>query len=182
MKNTGEWGEFFPSTLSHFAYNETFAQQYYPLIKEEAESRGFQWQEKFQFTVGQETMESKDIPESIHNVADTIVSEVLACRRCRRNYRILPAELTFYRSMVIPIPRQCFFCRHDARVQFKTPPFQVFGRTCTCGGVASNNGAYKNQTTHFHQDKPCPNEFETSYSPERKEIIYCKDCYQSEIF
>lgn len=30
--------------------------------------------------------------------------------------------------------------------------------------------------------KGCQNEFETSYSPDRPEIIYCEKCYQQEIY
>lgn len=45
MKKTGEWGEFFPSSLSPFGYNETVANEYYPLTKEQAREKGFQWKE-----------------------------------------------------------------------------------------------------------------------------------------
>jgi len=31
MIETGEWGEFFHPSLSPFGYNETVAQEYYPL-------------------------------------------------------------------------------------------------------------------------------------------------------
>ena len=31
MKKTGEWGEFFPSSISPFGYNETVAMEYYPI-------------------------------------------------------------------------------------------------------------------------------------------------------
>lgn len=34
MKSTGEWGEFFPHQLSPYAYNETIAQEYFPLNPE----------------------------------------------------------------------------------------------------------------------------------------------------
>lgn len=37
MHETGEWGEFFPSTISTFAYNESVANDYHPKTKEEAE-------------------------------------------------------------------------------------------------------------------------------------------------
>ena len=40
---TGEWGEFFPSSLSPFGYNETVASEYFPLSKEEALKQGFNW-------------------------------------------------------------------------------------------------------------------------------------------
>jgi len=37
------------------------------------------------------------------------------------------------------------------------------------------------KSTHDHKEK-CPNEFETSYSPTREEIIYCERCYQKEVY
>jgi hypothetical protein len=36
MMQDGEWGEFFPATMSPFGYNETVANEYYPLSKSEA--------------------------------------------------------------------------------------------------------------------------------------------------
>ncbi|MDD3302357.1 MAG: hypothetical protein PHN31_02295 [Candidatus Gracilibacteria bacterium] len=33
MQKTGEWGEFFPSSLSPFGYNETLANEYFPLSR-----------------------------------------------------------------------------------------------------------------------------------------------------
>jgi hypothetical protein len=32
----GEWGEFFPSHVSPFGYNETVAMEYYPVDRNEA--------------------------------------------------------------------------------------------------------------------------------------------------
>ncbi|MEK7459921.1 MAG: hypothetical protein AAB636_02545 [Patescibacteria group bacterium] len=49
-----------------------------------------------------------------------------------------------------------------------------------CNGVESENKKYQNTVGHFHGDKPCSNEFETAISDERKEIVYCKECYQAE--
>lgn len=43
MKETGEWGEFFPISVSPFAYNETAAQDYYPITKEEALKKGYKF-------------------------------------------------------------------------------------------------------------------------------------------
>ena len=36
MTSTHEWGEFFPTTMSDFGYNETVAQDYFPMTKDEA--------------------------------------------------------------------------------------------------------------------------------------------------
>jgi hypothetical protein len=40
MMKTGEWGEFFPSSLSPFGYNETVAQEYFPLISPQPSPKG----------------------------------------------------------------------------------------------------------------------------------------------
>ena len=43
MRSTGEWGEFFPHELSPFGYNETVAQEYFPMTEGEVKSRGWNW-------------------------------------------------------------------------------------------------------------------------------------------
>lgn len=43
MQSTGEWGEFFPHTLSPFGYDETLAQEYFPLLENEAKKQGWKW-------------------------------------------------------------------------------------------------------------------------------------------
>lgn len=50
-----------------------------------------------------------------------------------------------------------------------------------CAGKTSLNGVYKNTITHFHGENHCPNEFETTYSPDRPEIVYCEECYNAEV-
>ena len=37
------------------------------------------------------------------------------------------------------------------------------------------------KTNHDHNGK-CQIEFETSYAPERLEIVYCESCYNQEIY
>lgn len=180
MQFLGEWGEFFPAKFSPFGYNETIAQLYCPLSPEKARSLGFKWQDAVQVTKGQETTGLEDMPESISDVPDSLVEKVLVCALCGRNYRIISPELKFYRKMRIPVPRFCFYCRNNARFRFRNP-FNLWHRQCTCAGIQSKNGMYQNQSEHFHGSSPCPNEFETSYAPDRPEIVYCEVCYQSEI-
>ena len=63
--------------------------------------------------------------------------------------------------MNIPIPRRCFHCRHMNRVKRRNP-FKLWYRKCMKEG--------------------CNNEFETSYAPDRPEIVYCEKCYQGEVY
>lgn len=162
------YGEFYPSELSVFCYNETVALDQIQLTREAALARGFKWQDKLQMTIGKETLKPEMLPESIKDVQDGITGEILACIECQRNYKIIPNELTFYRRMNIPIPRRCFHCRHHARI-LRRNPLELWHRGCMC-----------EKENHGHEGK-CPNEFETSYSPERKEIVYCESCYLREV-
>ena len=170
--NKYKYGEYYPIELSPFGYNETCAIEQFPLSKEQALKRGYNWQDNIQRTTGKETILPENIPDSINDVTDKILEEVLVCINCQRNYKIVPNELIFYRKMQIPIPRRCFHCRHAARVARRNP-FKLWHRQCMCVN-----------TDHPHHDKvkPCPVEFETSYAPKRPEIVYCEKCYQQEVY
>ncbi len=169
--NQYKFGEFYPAELSPFGYNETIAQEQFPLSKEEVEKKGHRWQDNIQKTTGKETLLPDNIPDSINDVEDSILNEVLSCIDCKRNYKIVPNELIFYKKMVIPIPRKCFFCRHADRIK-KRNPFKLWHRACMCDKPNHAN----------HLDIRCPSEFETSYAPERPEIVYCEKCYQAEVY
>jgi hypothetical protein len=101
-----KFGEFFPAELSYFGYNESVAQDRSPLSKEEALGKHFYWRDKMQRTSGKETISISDIPDSIDDVTNEILNEVLACEECKRNYRIVAQELNFYRLMKIPVPHK----------------------------------------------------------------------------
>ena len=162
------YGENYPIELSPFGYNETFASERFPLTREEALSKGYGWQDSLQRTVGKETLASNALPETISETEDTITKEILACRTCGRNYKIVAQEYVFYQKMNIPIPRNCFHCRHAARAARRNP-FQLWTRTCMCTNAS-----------HSHAGK-CDVRFETSYDPLRPETVYCESCYQAEI-
>ncbi|MBI3335281.1 MAG: hypothetical protein HY001_02175 [Candidatus Portnoybacteria bacterium] len=180
MRKTGEYGEFFPPSISPFGYNETQGQVYMPLTREEVEKRGWKWEDKVPGTFGKETLKSKAIPDSIHDISDGIVNEVLACTRCKRNYNIIKPELNFYRKENIPLPRECPDCRYRRKIALR-PPRKPWHRACQCAGKTSEKEVYKNTIEHFHKANHCPNEFETSYSPDREEIVYCEKCYLAEV-
>jgi len=169
MKKTGEYGEFFPAQLSNFGYNETMAQEHFPLTKEEAIGKGFKWWDKLQKTTGKETLKAEEIPDSILDADDSILNEVLACVSCGRDYKIVQNEFIFLKKHSISIPRQCLYCRMTSRFKFENP-FKLWHRTCMC-----------KKEGHEHKGK-CETEFETPYAPDRPEIIYCEQCYNREVY
>ncbi|HDY73394.1 MAG TPA: hypothetical protein ENH86_02370 [Candidatus Jorgensenbacteria bacterium] len=183
---TYRYGEFFPSELSPFAYNETIAQEYFPLTKKEAEEQGYLWREPD--TKDHKITKNVDsLPDHISDIDDGILKETIGCEhegkcneQCTTAFKVISSELQFYKKMNLPLPRLCPNCRHYQRLKQRNP-LQLCHRKCTCDGVKSENGAYKNTAEHFHGTDHCPNEFETPYAPERKEIVYCEQCYQTEV-
>ena len=78
-------------------------------------------------------------------------------------------ELSFYKKMNLPLPHLCPNCRHYQRLKQRNP-LKLWHRQCMC-----------DKTNHDHEDK-CVTEFETSYTPNKPEIIYCEKCYQQEVY
>ncbi|MDD5146388.1 MAG: hypothetical protein PHN39_01425 [Candidatus Pacebacteria bacterium] len=181
-----KYGEFFPPELSPFCYNETIAQEYFPLTKEEAIEKGYAWRDPEERSY-QITMKTADIPDNIKDVNDPILNEVIECEhkgacneQCTTAFRIIPQELQFYKKMNLPLPRLCPNCRHYGRLKQRNP-LKLWKRQCQCHGTHSSNNLYQNTTTHNHGTNPCLNTFQTSYSPDRPEIVYCEECYLKEV-
>ncbi len=179
MKQRGEYGEFFPYNLSPFSYNETLANDFYPLTQETVQQRGWKWQENLPSTTGDTTVQ--ELPDHISDVPDSIIKEVIQCTDCKRNYKIIQQELAFYRQVGITLPRQCSNCRLNERMSIRNPMY-LWQRQCMCTRpprFAGDAGAA--QTSHGHPGR-CPNTFETTYDPSGLEIVYCGQCYQKEIY
>ncbi len=161
------YGDFFPTEISQFDYNETSAQEFFPLTKEEAENLGFSWKEPKERNY-KISIESKNIPDNIKDVPDSITAEVFGCEhegkckeQCTTAFRITEAEFQFYKAHKLPLPHLCPNCRHYQRVLNRNPN-KFWHRKCMKAG--------------------CSNEFETSYSPDLPEIVYCEKCYNQEVY
>lgn len=156
MKKEKTWGEFFPARLSPHAYNETVAQEYLPLTKEEAQSCGYNWKEanpKDYLPV------SVQISDDIKDVPDSIIKEVLSCSSCKKNYRLIVQELKFYRDQKLPIPPICPECRHKRRNSIRNPR-ALFERACS----------------------KCDVTVRSTFSMDRKEKVYCEKCYLESVY
>jgi hypothetical protein len=177
-----KFGEYFPTELSASPYNITAAQENFPLSEEEIKRQGFSW-ESFKEKEYQTTKSWRELPDNIKSVDDGFLKEIILCKTwdeshgersvverydCTKAFRLIPAEINFYRRMNIPLPQLCPNCRHYERLMKRTP-LKLWHRACMC-----------DKSNHTHQGK-CPVEFETSYSPERKEIVYCEQCYNAEV-
>ncbi|MFA6917580.1 MAG: hypothetical protein WC285_01955 [Candidatus Gracilibacteria bacterium] len=155
MRRGGEFGEFFPASLSTFCCNETVAHEYFPLTKEEALQKGYKWKDVDKKEYQNQTHE---LPDSIIETSDSVINEILACEQCSKNYKITQAELNFYRKIGLPIPRKCHVCRHLGRIAFRNPR-KLTERNC---------------------DK-CGTKMITTYTKENPATVYCEKCYLESI-
>ncbi|MBI4137632.1 MAG: hypothetical protein HY472_00070 [Candidatus Sungbacteria bacterium] len=171
---TYRYGEFFPPEFSPFAYQDTVAHDFFPLSREEACTRDSAVPPR------ETTINADDLPDRIEDVSDSLVGDIIRCSSCGLPYRVIAMELAFYRKAPLPVPRLCPTCRLYARFKFRNPP-RYGHRACSCAGRQSDNRAYANIAEHFHGwDNHCPEEFDTSYAPDRPEIVYCQRCYNTE--
>jgi hypothetical protein len=179
------YGEFFPPEFSPFAYNESAAQEFFPMKKEDALASGFAWADPPE-RAPQVTVRSADIPAWASEASDRAVSEVFECSHlaqcghpCAKAFRVIPGELQFLKKMDLPFPRACPGCRHFDRLAYRNPMRVRQGR-CQCGGAGSHNGSYRNEAEHGHGGAPCEAPFTTTYPPDSPEIVYCERCYAAE--
>ena len=171
MRKTKEWGEYFPSDVSPFAYNESMAQDYFPLTRDEAIKRGYTWYDR-PAREYRATLATGDLPETFNETRESIVDEIIECSSqnspdtseyvlCATAFKITPLELTLYKMLNLPIPEKCFPCRRQDRFKMRNPR-KLWHRKC--------------------MNKGCNNEFETAYATDKPEIIYCEKCYQNMIY
>ena len=176
------FGEFFPADMATHGYGQSQAFEYFPITEEEAEGKGYNWRksEERNYTI---TKKASELPNSINEVSDTILEEIIQCGHtelnshsslcdidCATAFRVTKQELDFHRQAGLPLPRLCFNCRHIDRVKWRNVP-ALYHRSCMC-----------DRKNHFHGVEKCKVEFETSYTPERPEIVYCEKCYQQEVY
>jgi len=153
MQKNGEWGEHFPSVFTPYGYNETVAQEYFPLTREQALSAGILWHDEEE-AQKQYLGPLIEIPDSIDDVTDEITRQILVCEASSKPYKLIPQELALYRKMRVPVPRRTPDQRYFERMALRNPRKLWDGQCKNCGKA-----------------------FVTTFSPDRPEIVSCEECY-----
>ena len=158
---------------------KSIAQEYAPLTKKQAEELKYSWQEAIDKGYVP-TKKWDELPDTIMEVDDSILQETILCEawdkdkekakehQCSMAFKITRDELAIYRKFNLPLPRKCPNSRNFEKFQMRNP-INVWHRQCMC------------DKNHAHHIGKCSNEFETSYAPDRPEIVYCEQCYQQEV-
>ncbi len=171
---TYAYGEFFPTAISPFAYNETVAQEHFPLTEAAITQRGWRYQAESK-DAKQFTVKASELPDHIQNTPETITNAMIQClhagacvEQCTEVYKILPAEYQYLKQRNIALPRLCPNCRHFERLA-QERPLNLWSRQCGC-----------QRTAHGHKTH-CANFFMTSVPESDPAAIYCEDCYLAEV-
>jgi len=160
MQHTKEYGEFFPVALSPFAYNDSIASDEFPLTREEAKDRQWQWEDaREEPPSATKIIPAEQLPDDIAQIPDDLTDWAVACAETKRPFKIIKKELAFYRSMHVPVPRLHPEERYRQRMARKAPR-KLWNRECA----------------------KCDRPIVTSYAPERPETLYCESCYLKEVY
>jgi hypothetical protein len=156
LERTWTYGEFFQPGFSKFAYNNSNAHKFFPKTKAEALREGYVWNDETE-QQPEATVSGQDLPETIAEVDESILKEIISCTTCDRKYKIASLEFDLLRKMNMPLPARCLKCREKSRFDKMQMP-KFYDRTCA----------------------KCGKKIRTSYAPDRPEIVYCEKCYQQE--
>jgi len=160
MRRGEEWGEFFPVEFSPLAYNEAQAQERFPMTQEAVLRRGWTWREECdEPPVVLRIVDASQLPDAVDDIPDDILNWAIRCEVTGRPFRLIAQELAFYRQRRLPIPRMHPDERHRRRLLLQ-PPWKLWKRNCM----------------------KCRKPIETTYAPERPEIVYCGECYLKEVY
>ena len=163
MRTTGEWGEFFPTWLSPFGYDETVAIEYFPLSEANVREKGWKWK-------GEEETSSYhgpfiapraigDYDERIVGYAtaqkniDEVLNWILQCEVTKKPFKIIKQELAFYIENNIPLPTKHPDQRHKDRMKLRNT-----------------------QTLSERKCDNCWIGIQTTYEPAAANVV-CEDCY-----
>lgn len=169
MRSTGEWWEFFPLTLSPFGYNETVAQDYFPLTDETSKQKWYRWKPDDEISSyhGEyySPLSISQYDEKIvgYDVAqkniDSCLGWIIECHNTKKPFKIIAPELAFYIQNKLTIPSLCPNERHRLRTLVRNP-----------------------RILHERSCEKCNISLRTVYSPERPEKVLCESCFQKKVF
>ncbi len=158
MQQRGEYGKFLPYSMAVIPFNFSTGILYFPNTKKEDILKlGGYWEDVDESAV--EGMPTSELPDSIKDVPDEIITRALICPETGWRFNIAKNELIFYRENNIPLPRYHFDVRTKGRLKYLTV-LQPYPYVC------------------FY----CKKNIEAYYPPEwGYQKIACEDCYKQNI-
>ena len=153
MRETGEWGEFFPPRLSPTPYNLSVAQVYFPKTREQVEGAGLSWVDR-EIAQNAGTRATGEIPDGLPPTDDSLT---VRSSLSGRAFRITSEEIRRARAFNVPLPRMAYDERIEARRR-RIGEVRLFARRCAKTG----------------------RELLTPFGPESPWIIWDREVYEQE--
>ena len=112
MRETGEYGEFFPMEMSPFPYEDSMSQDYFPA------------KEKVIPPASGTYLEVDSLPDDINGAdIEAITKNAYRCPETNKLFRFQKQELEFYKKLQLPIPRASFEARYKRRNRLVPFPY-----------------------------------------------------------
>ncbi|MDD3302346.1 MAG: hypothetical protein PHN31_02240 [Candidatus Gracilibacteria bacterium] len=193
MQKTGEWGEFFPSSISPFGYNETVANEYFQLNSDDIlnchselvseSSKGIKslFNDSGLNPEGGNTFIHGPIfNRSTYEQAFPKVDKIIIASKLPKDIKEIPDDI-LNRAIECEITKKPFriisqelefYRKHNLPIPRRHPDQRHLDRM----SLRNPRKLYDRKC-----DK-CKKDIKTTYSPEKQEIVYCEDCYNKEIY
>lgn len=159
MKQTGEYGNFFPGSFAAVPYEESLAGFYWPLSKQELKKAGFHSGSR-SMSRPAGLLDSSAVPNRSSSADASVATSSFWDEEAGRPFQIREDDVTFCSSVGVPLP-DCFYARR-LKENFRMIPFNGETRTTRCAH--------------------CSRETQTSWPEEYDPRILCEDCYLKEVY
>lgn len=159
MLNRGEYSDGLGLEFSAQAYNFSIAMVSYPLSNEQIKNLGGYVADDPDTNAGSiDIIKYTDVPETINEVSDDILTKAIQCSISGRPFRIIKSEVDFYKQMNLPIPIVHPSIRMENQYKIASP-----GKK------------------HQASCKKCSKNIESMFDPKEGFILFCEKCYQLEV-
>lgn len=158
MTATGEYGEFFPASCCPFAYNETVANEYFPLEEPQAVQLGYSWKDlNKELPNVTKVIPADRLPDAIDDIPDDVLNWAIVCEETGRPFIVQSGELKFYRNMRLAPPHVHPDVRHLRR-HHRAHARHLHESTCT----------------------NCNKKIDTNMHDTLK--VHCQECYLQKVY
>ncbi|MCB0346868.1 MAG: hypothetical protein KDD66_17250, partial [Bdellovibrionales bacterium] len=129
MKDTGEWGKFFPASMSPFYFQETAGYTYFPLTEEEAKRRSLNWRKESPSAADLAGVNAVDAAALDALTLSERKGAAVKCEVSGRPFKLTLAELKMYEKLGALVPTDHPDERHKRHVHSRGG-FELFERFC----------------------------------------------------
>lgn len=159
MKETGEYGQFFPAHFAANPYEESLSGFYRPLATEEGKRRGFRMREEKERREA-DALDASAVPDRCDAADDSVAKNVYWDGEAKRPFQILKEDIAFAKDVGAPLPHTYYMRR--LQENFRLIPFTGELRETACGKCGAK----------------APTSWPSAYDGR----ILCESCYLREVY